>query len=544
MKRSRIHFAALSGWCVVLFVAAMFFYTRDNHLPVELHADEVPKAAQFLDGHLSYRQPLLLVTATDLVMRLSRQVPAVQEMVLTGRVVSAAFAAGTVVLLSLLAYTSYRSDLRAATVVGAAVLACPQLLLLAHYFKEDTALVFTAAAYLLAVWFYDCRPGQGGAVLLGVTAALAVSAKYVGFVAVPVTYWLLRARPAPEKDARSLRAFTIALVFCWLAINYRVLLHPWRFLVGIGFEVGHPLAGHRGLIDGILLSSPLWEMLAANISPLIVVLAAIYFIVALHSYRQLPRATFLLVYGAPVYLFLLSLSRFLLDRHLLPLTVAIYVMAGLAVVELTRFLRTPAARSAATLVMFVALVGTAIPLDRAIFHELENETRVQLRAWIRDNLPPGAVIAQDRPAHLDASGFGLHFAPVIAQKLLTPSDFFVTDLGSIAELRAKGVTHVVTCDEAYGRLFTRHPVNTTVRESYRRRRAGYEEIFSSGTLLFEAKPARAVGGGLSPIVRVYAVSPARVAGVNSSPIVGSSVCDSETDEKMFVFNCELSSISR
>ena len=82
----------------------------------------------------------------------------------------------------------------------------------------------------------------------------------------------------------------------------------------------------------------------------------------------------------------------------------------------------------------------------------------------------------------------------------------MTDLGSLADLRKQGVTHVVTCDEAYARLFSEHVISAAERDEFHRRRARYEEIFSSGKLLFEAKPERPIGGSTSPVVRVYEIS--------------------------------------
>lgn len=208
-----------------------------------------------------------------------------------------------------------------------------------------------------------------------------------------------------------------------------------------------------------------------------------------------------------VYLLFLSLSRFVLDRHVLPVTLAAYAMTGFAITELATLLRRADLRWLAVAALSAILLATSIVPARAMYHELKNETRLQLRAWIQKNLPPSSVIAQDRPAHLNvAAPEFLATYGKVTQAVVTPRDLFVTDLGSLAELRAQGVTHIVTCDEAYARIFSQHVIDAAEREQYHIRRARYEEIFSSARLIFEAKPMRPVGGSTSPVVRVYAIA--------------------------------------
>ncbi len=496
----------LGLWCILLFAIGAFFYTRQNTFPIEFHPDEAPKAIQAIQARPTYRQPLLLTTTTAIATRLTARTASVQQAVFTGRDVSAVFAAGTLVLLSLFGYAIHRRSLRAAVIVGVAALSCPQLLLLAHYMKEDTALVFAVAAFLLAVWFDEQRATRRSAVLLGTTAAMVASAKYIGLAAIPVGYWLVVTRPSSDKSRRT-RALVLSAAVCWCAINYLVIANPLRFVASLSAEVAHPVAGHHGLANAMLIASPIWKMLATQINPFVAAAAVGFLVFCTHKRRRLPRALVLFTVGSVTYLLLLSASRFVLDRHLLPVTLATYTMAGLAAVEITNRIKAAGARWISTVVFCAALVVSALSPARAILHELENETRVQLRTWIRNNLPAAAVIAQDRPAHLDAADarfpVGQEHLP---QKLLTPREFFVTDLGSLDELKAQGVTHVVTCDEAYSRLFTDQPTSAEGRADYDRRRARYQEIFSSATLLFEAKPARPIGGNTSPDVRVYAIS--------------------------------------
>jgi hypothetical protein len=496
----------LIGWCVILFFAGLFLYTRHNTFPAEFHADEPPKATQVIEGRPTYRQPLLLITTTEFVSRVLNEPKSIRPIVVTGRTISAVFAAGAVVFISLLGYLFFGESIVAAVAAGIGALSCPQLLLLAHYMKEDTALVFGGASFVAAVWLDERERSKRSAILLGIATGVLASAKYLGLLAVPIACWI-SASGRKSRQPASRRAFTIAIVASWCAINYLVVVNPLRFFSNLGTEAAHPVAGHHGLANPILLSSPVWEMLINQANLLVLILAVGYIAFAVVRRRRLNRAVWIVMLGPVAYLLLLSLSRFVLDRHLLPVTLAAYAMSGFAIAELSALLKRSELRWVTTAVLSTLLIATSITPARAIYRELKDETRLQLRAWIKNNLPISAVIAQDRPAHLNiADPEFLATYGRLPQKILTPRDLFVTDLGSVLDLRNQGVTHIVTCDEAYSRIFSEHVINTAERDEYRVRRTRYEEVFSFGKLLFEAKPERPIGGSTSPIVRVYAIT--------------------------------------
>ena len=500
------HRGLLIAWCIAVFFTGLFLYTRHNTFPAEFHADEPPKATQVIERRPTYRQPLLLITATEFVSRVLNEPKSIRQIVFTGRTISAVFAAGAIVFISLFGYVAFGGSMPAAIAAGIAALSCPQLLLLAHYMKEDTALVFAGAAFLVAAWYDERESSRRSAAVFGIAAGLLASAKYIGLLAIPIAYWLNATSRQPRKPG-SRRTFTIALIASWCAINYLVVVNPLRFFSNLGTEAAHPIAGHHGLANPILVSSPVWPLLVAQANPVVLIVALGYVVFSLTRWRRLHRAVTLFVLGPAVYLLLLSLSRFVLDRHLLQVTVAAYTMTGFAIVEVAALFKRAGLRWLATGVLSAILVATSVVPARAIYHELKGETRLQLRAWIRSNLPSSAIIAQDRPAHLNIADpeFLANYGP-LPQQILTPRDLFVTDLGSVADLRNKGVTHIVTCDEAYARIFSEHVISAPERDEYHMRRIRYDEIFSSGKLLFEAKPERPIGGSTSPVVRVYAIT--------------------------------------
>src|SRR5207249_6668300 len=98
-----------------------------------------------------------------------------------GRWVSAAFAAGAVVCLFLLAW--FRAGWLAALAVGVITALYSSLFKLAHYMKEDPALMFgLALAFLEMQLFWEQRSPRALR-FLAISCAIAASGKYLGFIA-------------------------------------------------------------------------------------------------------------------------------------------------------------------------------------------------------------------------------------------------------------------------------------------------------------------------------------------------------------------------
>ena len=91
---------------------------------------------------------------------------------------------------------------------------------------------------------------------------------------------------------------------------------------------------------------------------------------------------------------------------------------------------------------------------------------------------------------------------VLPQEVLTAE--WVADLGTLDELRQRGVTHVAVCRTRYGRLFsdTRRPTEEAEAE-FLRRKTFYEKLFDTGELLWE-KESGAVTH-LQPALRLYRI---------------------------------------
>jgi hypothetical protein len=84
----------------------------------------------------------------------------------------------------------------------------------------------------------------------------------------------------------------------------------------------------------------------------------------------------------------------------------------------------------------------------------------------------------------------------------------VADLGTLDELRAKGITHVAVSESDYGRFFLKSlQPKKGQEEDFARRKAFYESLFDSGEPLFERGRGTVIY--LHPGIRVY-----RIAGGN------------------------------
>ena len=83
---------------LALFVTCLFAFTRHNSFPYYCHHDEPGKAEQLLSREFNFHHPLLLLLTTDLVRRARGVSDDYQQVAMSGRWVSATFAALSVVL--------------------------------------------------------------------------------------------------------------------------------------------------------------------------------------------------------------------------------------------------------------------------------------------------------------------------------------------------------------------------------------------------------------------------------------------------------------
>ncbi len=503
-----------SAWIMafVLFVLSLGLNTRHNNFPYSYHPDEAGKTGQIIGGIRNYHHPLLMLSATDIVSRVAFIPREPQPIVETGRWVSAAFAAGTVAVLALLAWLHFGP--LAGWGTGIAVMLQVDLFETAHYMKEDPTLLFGLALSLLAAHLWWRTPSRRTLRFLAIACGVAVSGKYLGIIALtfalPLVIWHRAADAILDRRAR-LKIFAITFGATFLVCNLPLfatkLSSPFR---SIRNEVQGVAGGHRGITRQIPHSEYL-ETLHENVPIIVLVLASLYAVsLIVTTRRRTPPewATLLFPLG---YLAVISCSPKIADRYLLPVSVLIPFLATLTAAELARSIDSEKLRARhwmsqlvlAGLIAWIALAEW--PAFRRSFDGYTHDDPTAVAEWIKANLPANAVIAEDFRVNLSRTkANGVSKNARVPQKVYDAN--FAPDLGTLDELLAKGVTHVAICKQSYGRYFKDE---TKPREgaktSFDKRQEFYARVLEGGELVKEWPPGTI--SYLQPGIKLFRVAP-------------------------------------
>lgn len=321
-----------------LVVCAAALFVTNNDFSRHYHSDESNKARFTADLVQDFKHPLLLLQTSRLVNALV-QAEDRQAVTRIGRSVSAAAAAGLVLLMYLLARP--RLGVAAGFAVAAGVALSPIIVIHAHYFKEDLLLTLFCYLSLLALARFLAEPTRRTALLLGVATGLAFSSHYKSLILAFVyllALVLVAPRPARAYVRLGLQAAAAAAVL-FLIVNYPLLWDPAGFLKGFFFEGEHALSGHdlrirpmahlfsfhlaNSLIPGMTLplalaavAASLWAVLnfrrldtAERI--LLLFIATAYFVVELSPTKPFPDFQRYVIPVVPglIYFFVKLLSR-------------------------------------------------------------------------------------------------------------------------------------------------------------------------------------------------------------------------------------------
>lgn len=505
------HLFWLAAWALVLFAACLALDTRHNAFPYFYHPDESAKVDQVMTGEWNFHHPMLLLSATSAVVETFRVPRRDQPVVEAGRWISAAFIAGAVVALALLAYLwrGWTASLAA----GGALLLHHQLFELAHYLKEDSALLLGVALSFLATHAFWQKPNAGRAALLGGAVAVAVSGKYIGVCMLAVVLPVLWR--APGERGRRAACFCGAFGMVLMVVNLPLLLHLDAFEKSFGREMQSVVHGQRGMTRSVP-HAQYWNVFRDNSTPLVWGLLVVFLAARWRERRAVSLAEWLVIAFPFAYALALSFSPKSNDRYFLPATAVLTLLAALGAVDAARWLarwmplRWALAGCAAALVVS-EMVSPPSPLDwRTLpeyFAAFQRDDNAELIAWIKANLPPDAVIAKDSRIQLpdpESKKDRARFAPM-AQKILAKR--YVADLGTMEELRARGVTHLAISASDYGRFLLPGLVpQKSERADFGRRRAFYEELLRDGDFIFRRERGAVLY--LHPGIRLYPLPPA------------------------------------
>jgi hypothetical protein len=495
-------FVALGIWSLALFIAVLLFDTRHNQFPYFYHPDEPVKVEQVRTGNWNYHHPMLLLTTTKVAVTMAGEPMPEQRIVETGRWVSAAFTALAAVLLSLLAY-AWRGW-AAAIGTGLALLLHHQFFELAHYLKEDTALVFGMAFSFFMAFLFAQAPTRLRAALLGVAVACAVSGKYIGLAVLAVVGPVLWHTAREGRTAR-LIVFATTLCAALILINLPLVMNPEGFAHSFDREMQLVVHGQQGTTRRVPHTLYL-NIFRDNTTPIMWVLLIVFLVERWRERRVLQRVEWLLIAFPFLYTLALSFSPKSNDRYFLPATALFTLFAVFGALDTARLLSRWMSLRWATVGVVAVLVAAQLPSWWRYEIAFQHDDNRELLDWIKKHLPANAVIAKDSRILLpdpNSSRDGTRFEPM-EQKIVAKK--FAADIGTIEELRKMGVTHVAISETDYGRFFlsgVRPKKNEA--EDFERRKIFYAEVLRAGDLLFHRERGTVLY--LHPGIRLYAMPP-------------------------------------
>ena len=201
-----------------VFIVGLFWFTHGNGFPPFYHPEEEIRASQLIKGDWDLHHPLLSAVTTKLLKTMLHVPDDTRAVVQLGRTVSAFFAVGSIVCLSLAVYLLTNSA--AAALLSFLLLCQHQFFDLAHTMSENSSLMFGASVTLLAIVLLEQKATVFRALLLGFSVAVAVSAKYIGaLLFIPALVAVLR-NGGREFRVNRVAEFILAFLFAILVINF------------------------------------------------------------------------------------------------------------------------------------------------------------------------------------------------------------------------------------------------------------------------------------------------------------------------------------
>gem|GEM_PF-404030 len=504
----------------VIFLAAFFFFQRGNGFPVHYHPDEPGKARQAIDAGFNFNHPLLLLQATRGVLALGGGARSPQSVVEAGRMVSAFFAALAAGLIALLA----------ARMAGSLAGACAGLLAalnqqfyeLAHYMKEDPALAAGVAAAALFFARFAGMPGVGNFALLCAACGLAACGKYIGVVTLllPVAALIARRDAMAGRAGAALSSGAAAFAAVILAVNFPMLTAPGVMTRNVGEEIDFVVRGNKiltrevphGVYGAVFRTSTnpaIWVLLVFFTADLLVGLAGRFL-----PQRWPKAADWLKRWPGPgacdlvswglflfgwFYTLLLSFSPKTHHRYFLPVTGLLLVFAAAGALRA----RGRAWRPLALVTLAAAIVWSAL-ITLEFDSAFARDPRRDLLALIANELPPDAGIAQDNRVGLPMPGDPRSPDPGIRLPQTVTGSMFAADLGTVAELRARGIRYVAVSGSIFNRFFLKgQRPREDGKDDFLRRQAFYNDLLTNAKLIWHSPSGRLQY--LQPDLRLYEI---------------------------------------
>lgn len=480
----------------------MAWFSRGAVFPPFYHPDEINKVIQIQTGYRNFNHPQLMLNTASLLNWAGGPSKANDKVIAISRWATIIFSSAAAALLAYVAWMM--GGVIAQVLCGWLLLTQPMFFELSHYLKEDPALALGFAAIYLTFALYVRQPSMAGAVWVGVAAALAVSAKYIGiFPALLVLAGMI------WQNGGDKRRPWVFLGVCLLGIaliNWQAFLGDSRLQSGLGREISLFEERQVSLINPRIVND-----VAGEIGLLAWLALAAWLASPLYRGRRLDAAQWLILAATFGYAGLLLLSSRSATRYLLPVVVSLpliiavgasWVGGRLGLWLKRRPLSGQIALSLAVAILFGVRNLPAVENLRVGFH---SDTRLQLVAYIREHLPESAVLAEDADVRLPDGRSPRRDWPagnLPQNRLYAEGASHLADQFTVAELREKGATHVV--------IFVDGSVDAVLKGKTKGKEKLAQfmaELDRSGRLIWSA-PSRSPGY-LNPALRVYELTPAR-----------------------------------
>jgi hypothetical protein len=484
---------------LLIFGVSLALGTWNNAFPYYYHLDEPLEVRMILHGLTNFHHPLLMGNTTLLLCQMPGVEQNPQAVAEVGRWCMAVFGALASVAF---AWVGFRfAGAAGGLAAGLLVALHPLLVELAHFYKEDPALLFGVAVSFLSITRYWDRSTLGNAALLGVANGLAFSGKYIGIVLlIPSFLVIAQARPRVQYG-RKFAVLILGFLATVMAVNFQLVRGVRQLFTGVGREVALlDAGGGAGWITNKYVG-----VFFENSHFLVLIFAGWFAVRLLFNWRERTLPEFLILFFPLAFALMISLTPKTAERYFLPVSALVCLMAGIGLADFCRNfpLLTRRSRWQQNAVFAILLAVSCGIFGGVVADRLEgfgHDTRRRLADYITANLPLDAVIVQDRRAQLvEVSGKEKEArAFSVPQRVL--SNQYAADFGSVSELRAKQIYYVVLM---VGQKYKDHGgARVKNRGEYDR---FVKEVMDVGELLWEerSRPPRVV----NPHLALYRLPP-------------------------------------
>ena len=491
-------FSAIKSWAgwpfllaCTLFAVVFFEGTRHNDFPYFYHTDEPSKADQLVSGERNFYHPALMLNATDVVSRVLGIAREKQSLVVTGRTISAFFAALAVTGFALVAWRL--SGVAALCLAGIFSGLSADFYDAAHYMKEDPYWISGLSFTFLAALHYWKKPKVSAALWLGLAAGWAVSGKYIGFIALAIALLTIVGKMIATRSQQFLALLTciIAAAAIFLTINYQIISNPKTMTAGLGKEIGALHNEHHQKNEKFKPTRYL-DLLQDTVPTTAIILASGLLVYGLWNFRRKPLPELLFLFLPVILGIALTYTPKGSARYFLPIGLMLLTSAAIALVSAVNALqlRSLSQRITSYLLGAAACVAIIFPLGKEYkirHHAFASDYRKALAQYIRDNIPPTAIIAADQRAAMPSADDPRYagFQNLLPNKMLITR--YTADLGTIDELLTKGVSYVVVASRDANRLGNEENYSGADLKRLPERRAFYQDLTKRGTVLWQSK---------------------------------------------------------